>query len=80
MPRSPRWLIAHNYLDEAHAILIKYGGKKNQAVDADMLRSLLEDVRRDQLATAEEEKKYTPLDLVRTRKMRKWTILVCYQW
>ncbi|KAK3731646.1 hypothetical protein QZH41_019765 [Actinostola sp. cb2023] len=80
MPESPRWLIAHNRLDEAHAVLMKYGGKDNKPVDPEMLRVLIENVRRDQLATEEEEKKYSPLDLVRTPKMRKWIIIMCYQW
>ncbi|KAK3753624.1 hypothetical protein QZH41_014731 [Actinostola sp. cb2023] len=80
MPESPRWLIAHNRLDEAHAVLMKYGGKDNKPVDPEMLRVLIENVRRDQLATEEEEKKYSPLDLVHTPKMRKWTIIICYQW
>jgi hypothetical protein len=80
IPESPRWLIAHNHLDEAHRVLMLYGGKKGKPLDSQLLRTLIEDVRKDQVAREKQAKKYTPIDLVRTPKLRKWTAIVCYQW
>jgi hypothetical protein len=80
MPESPRWLIAHNQLDEAYKVLMKFGGKKGKPVDEQLLKTLIEDVRNDQLAREKNAKRYTPIDLVRTPKMRKWTLIMCYQW
>ena len=40
----------------------------------------MEKVRRHQLEREREAKKYTPIDLFRTPKLRKWTVIICYQW
>jgi len=79
-PESPRWLIAHDRLDEAQSIIESFGGKKGKPVNAEVLRTLLENVRRDQLEREREAKKYTPIDMFRTPKLRKWALIFCYQW
>ena len=40
----------------------------------------MENVRKHQLEREREAKKYTPIDLFRTPKLRKWTVIMCYQW
>jgi len=79
-PESPRWLIAHDRLNEAQSIIERYGGKDGKPVDSEVLRVLLENVRRDQLEREREAKKHTPIDLFRTPKLRKWAVIFCYQW
>ncbi|KAJ7388477.1 hypothetical protein OS493_037387 [Desmophyllum pertusum] len=79
-PESPRWLIAHDRLDEAQSVIESFGGKKNKPINSEEIRSLLEDVRRDQLERERQAKKYTPIDLFRSPKMRKWAVVMCYQW
>ncbi|KAJ7377062.1 hypothetical protein OS493_031020 [Desmophyllum pertusum] len=80
IPESPRWLVAHDRLDEAQSVIEAFGGKKNKPLNSEVLRALLEDVRRDQLQRERQAKKYTPIDLFRPPKMRKWTAIMCYQW
>ncbi|KAJ7388480.1 hypothetical protein OS493_037390 [Desmophyllum pertusum] len=79
-PESPRWLVAHDRLDEAQSVIEAFGGKENKPVNSEVLRALLEDVRRDQLERERQTKKYTPIDLFRSPKLRKWTAIMCYQW
>lgn len=82
-PETARWLLAHDRLDEAHAILMRCGGKKNQKLDPEELRELLTNIRDDEKLNMEENKaktRTTPLDLLKTPKLRKWTIIVCWNW
>ncbi|EDO47528.1 predicted protein, partial [Nematostella vectensis] len=82
-PETARWLMAHDKLEESLAVLTKCGPKKkNSELDQHALRTLLEEIRQDEkereggLGT----RKHTPLDLVRTPKLRRWTIITCYNW
>jgi hypothetical protein len=81
-PETARWSLAHDRMDDAQAVLTKCGGKKNQTLDQDALRKLLEEIREDEKRINGDapNKRYTPLDLVRTPKLRKWTFIVCYNW
>ncbi|KAK3750270.1 hypothetical protein QZH41_008119, partial [Actinostola sp. cb2023] len=82
-PETARWLLAHDRIEEAHLILMNCGPKKNtEDLDHGALRELLEEIRKDEKLNLAQNanKKYTPLDLVRTPKLRKWTIIVCLNW
>ncbi|XP_031557355.1 organic cation transporter protein-like [Actinia tenebrosa] len=80
MPESPRWLIANNKLDEAENVLMKFGGKRGRPIDSDQLRKLIENIRIDQEEKENHAERHTPLDLLRTPKMRKWTLIMGFQW
>jgi len=78
-PESLRWLVAQGRLKDAHALLKTYAEKSSVNVDLDALSSMLERCR----AAESESKtgiKRTPLDLVRTSRMRKRTVILCYNW
>ena len=78
-PESLRWLVAQGRLEDAHAILLKYAEKSSVNVDSDTLTSMLETC---QAAESKEKSgvKRSPLDLVRTPRMRKRTVILCYNW
>ena len=80
MPESPRWLIAHNHLEEAHRVLMRFGGKDGQSIDPQKLKTLIKEIRNDQIMRAAGDKKYTILDLFRTPKMRRWTLIILFHW
>ncbi|XP_048580784.1 organic cation transporter protein [Nematostella vectensis] len=80
IPESPRWLMLHGRLDGSLDVLAKFGGKKGQNVDTESLRGLLEQIKEDQLKMQMKEKRYGLLDLVRTAKLRKWSLIMGYQW
>ena len=79
IPESPRWLVAHNQLDEAKSIIEAFGSKDKKPLDSEVIRSLLEGVRREQIEKRQ-QKKYNPIHMFLTPKLRKWTAIICYQW
>lgn len=81
-PETARWSLAHDRIERAQEVLTKCGPKKNKTLDQQALRKLLEDIREDErnIKAAIDKKWHSPLDLVRTPKMRRWTIIVCYNW
>lgn len=76
-PESLRWLVSQGRLKEAHAILMKYAEKRD--VDSDTLRFMLEKCQAAEGRMQSGAKK-SPLDLVRTPRMRKRTAILCYNW
>ncbi|XP_048576129.1 solute carrier family 22 member 15-like isoform X3 [Nematostella vectensis] len=80
VPRSPRWLVAHGHLDEAMTVLLRFGGKNNKAVDQVKLRALVDEIRANQTLKESDKTRRTPIDLLRTPKMRKWIMILSYNW
>ena len=80
IPESPRWLVAHDQLDEAKSIIEAFGSKDEKPLDSEAIRSLLEEVRREQIEREKTAKKYNPIHMFLTPKLRKWTAIICYQW
>ena len=78
-PESLRWLVAQGRLESAHAILMKYADKSSVTVDSETLMSMLEECKAAaNQVTSEVER--SPLDLVRTPRLRKRTVILCYNW
>ncbi|KAK3733265.1 hypothetical protein QZH41_011113, partial [Actinostola sp. cb2023] len=79
-PESARWLIAHNRLDEAQSGLKKCGGKKGDPLNEEVLGALVDEIRKDQVERERHIKKYTVLDLFRTPKLRKRSLILAFNW
>ncbi|EDO31074.1 predicted protein, partial [Nematostella vectensis] len=78
-PDSPRYLLVKGRVEDSMNILMKFGGKGVQP-KPEVLRALLEDILRAEKKTVKTEKRYTPLDLIRTPKMRKFMFLMGINW
>lgn len=79
-PESLRWLVAQGRIEAAHAILMKYAEKSSVVVDSDTLTSMLEGSRAVETEAQSTQIQRSPLDLVRTPRMRKRTVILCYNW
>ena len=78
VPETARWLFAHDKLDDAHAVLMKCALKTK--VDPEVIRTMLKDVQKNEKEKAKTATKVTPLQLVKSAKLRRRTSIVCYNW
>ncbi|EDO39860.1 predicted protein, partial [Nematostella vectensis] len=79
IPESPRWLIAENKLDEAHALLTKFAEKNRVTVDSKHLMHMIREVKKADIRS-DDNRKYGMLDLLRTPKLRKRTFICGVNW
>ena len=79
IPRSPRWLIANNHLEEAHEVLMKYATYNHVTVDSKHLKHMIQEVRKNDARKSQDEK-YGILDTVKTPKLRKRSLIMFLNW
>ena len=80
IPESPRWLVAHGRLDEAQAVLKKFGAKGNKPLDEELLRITVKEVIEDHLEQAKTRKTYHVIHLFKTPRMRRFSLIKLYNW
>ncbi|XP_048583116.1 organic cation transporter protein isoform X2 [Nematostella vectensis] len=77
-PETARWLVAKGNLVDAQVILEKCAD--GRAVDSRSLQTLLQDIYEEQQRQEKTTRRYTPLDMIKTPKLRRRTIIVCFNW
>ncbi|KAJ7333880.1 hypothetical protein OS493_015973 [Desmophyllum pertusum] len=82
IPESPRWLIAKDRLDEAHDLLMKHARRNGVTVESAQLKHAIQEFKNEEIRNnnANTEKTSGILDLVRTPKLRKRTIICGFNW
>ncbi|CAH3027846.1 unnamed protein product [Porites evermanni] len=81
IPESPRWLIAKNRLDEAHELLMKYARKNRVNVDSEHLHHAIQEFKKEEDKNRDQFRKtYGILDMFRTPKLRKRTVICGFNW
>jgi len=79
IPRSPRWLIANNHLEEAYEVLMKYATNNHMTVDPTYLKHVIQEVRKNDARKSSNEK-YGILDTMKTPKLRKRSLIMFFNW
>lgn len=79
IPRSPRWLIANNHLEEANEVLLKYAKYNHVTVDSKHLKHVIQEVRKNDARKSVHEK-YGILDTMKTPKLRKRSLIMFLNW
>ncbi|XP_068750437.1 organic cation transporter protein-like [Montipora capricornis] len=81
IPETPRWLIAKNRLEEAHQLLLNYAKKNGKQVDSTQLKHAIQEFKKEaDKNRCETRKSYGILDMIRTTKLRKRTIICGFNW
>ena len=71
--------MARNRLDEAQQVLEIYARKNGKVVDSKQLKHMIQEVKKAD-ARDGDAKKPGFLDLLRTPKLRKRTVISCFNW
>ncbi|XP_031558195.1 organic cation transporter protein-like [Actinia tenebrosa] len=82
-PESPRWLIAKGKLKEAQTVFESFASTNSVQVDSNQIASTIQDIKNAESHTfiKTDKKSMTGiLDLVRTPKMRKRSLVLAYNW
>ena len=80
MPESFRWYVSHNKAEDAERV-VQFIGKVNG--NADINKDMLHEVTETERAEQEihlADKKYTFLDILRTPRVLKYTLLLAWVW
>jgi len=80
LPESARWLVVKGQVEKAHAVLKEYAEKSGVSVDSDSLRDSLTKCYQGEAEAETNKIHYTPLDLLRTPRMRKRTLILWFNW
>ncbi|XP_067034389.1 organic cation transporter protein-like [Acropora muricata] len=81
IPETPRWLIAKNRLEDAHQLLMKYATVNGKQVDSTQLMHAIQELKKEDDKNQDANRKtYSILDVFRTAKLRKRTIICSFNW
>jgi len=74
-------LIAKDRLGEAHDLLMKYAQRNRVITESTQLKHAIQEFKKEQVRNRNENRKtYGVLDMVRTPKLRKRTIICGFNW
>ena len=80
-PESARWLAAKGHLAQAHAVLMKYASKSSLSVDSDSIMTKLTEYHQSEVESrADSSSRRSFLDLIRSPRLRKRTVILSFNW
>ena len=72
--------MARGRLDEARQVLESYATKSGKTVNTKTLETMVQEVKDAEVRKTADQDKPQYMDLLRTRKMRKRTVVSCFNW
>ncbi|PFX17295.1 Solute carrier family 22 member 21 [Stylophora pistillata] len=82
-PESARWLAAQGHLTQAQAVLMRFAGKGSSSIDSDALKHKLAEYHEGEVESktiAYLTKNQSYLELLRSPRLRKRTVILCFNW
>lgn len=74
-------MIAKDRLEEAYELLMKYAKRNRVTVESTQLKHAIKEFKKEEVRNRSENRKtYGILDMVRTPKLRKRTIICGFNW
>ena len=80
LPESARWLVVNGQVEKAYTVLKKFADKSGVTVGSDSLRDSLTKCYHGEAEAEANKIRHTPLDLLRTTRMRKRTLILWFNW
>ena len=80
LPESARWLVVNGQVEKAYEVLKTFADKAAVTVDSDSLKDSLVKCYQGETELARTKVRHTPLDLLRTPRMRKRTLILWFNW
>ncbi|KAJ7333877.1 hypothetical protein OS493_015970 [Desmophyllum pertusum] len=80
LPESARWLVVNGQVEKAYNVLKNYAEKSAVSIDSESLKDSLAKCYHGEAESQANKIRHTPLDLLRTPRMRKRTLILWFNW
>ncbi|KAJ7382377.1 hypothetical protein OS493_035438 [Desmophyllum pertusum] len=80
LPESARWLVVNGQVEKAYNVLKNFAEKSAVSIDSESLKDSLAKCYHGEAESEANKIRHKPLDLLRTPRMRKRTLILWFNW